>query len=105
MKKTISILNITMVAMAIVALSSNPAFADLISTAQSTAFGSGLYKFFQWVQGIAAVICLIGVVVTGVQFAMGNDQAPDKLKKFIIGIVLVVASRILLSAIAPLFGE
>ena len=87
------LLFVTLIVMGALFLVANPGFCADISLGESDTIAKGLEKLIKWLIAISGAAVIIGGIVVGVQMAMGDERAPQRMKWVIGGgICILVAS-------------
>jgi type IV secretory pathway VirB2 component (pilin) len=58
-----------------------------------------------WIQVIGAITCVIGIIIIGIQFGFGDENAPSRLKKALLGAIVVVCAPALMKLMEGFFAK
>lgn len=86
------LLFVTLLVVGTICIVANPGFCADISLGESDTIAKGLEKFIKWLMGIAGAAVIIGGIVVGVQMAMGDERAPQRMKWVIGGGICILVA-------------
>lgn len=87
-----NLLFVTLLAVGAICIVANPGLCADISLGESDTIAKGLEKFIKWLMGIAGAAVIIGAIIVGVQMAMGDERAPQRMKWVIGGGICILVA-------------
>lgn len=92
LEKNKNLLFISLLVVGTLFLVANPGFCADISLGESDTIAKGLEKLIKWLIAISGAAVIIGGIVVGVQMAMGDERAPQRMKWVIGGGICILVA-------------
>lgn len=92
LQKNKQIAFIVLLSIGCIFIATHPALCADISLGESDTIAKGLEKLIKWLIAISGAAVIVGGIVVGVQMAMGDERAPQRMKWVVGGGVCILVA-------------